>query len=201
MELRPDYPVRARRLALRPLTEADVGALVAYRSLPEVCRWVPFEPMDETLVRQRLRGPWARRHLEAEGQAILLGAELCESGELIGDVLLTWHSAADRGGEVGYVFAPARSGQGYATEAVHQLLHLAFDELGLHRVVARVDTENKASARLCRRLGMRLEAHLVENEWFKGRWADEFDFAILEHEWVVQHETGCPYQGPDREPA
>ncbi len=29
---------------------------------------------------------------------------------------------------------------------------------------------------------MRQEAHLVENEWFKGEWSDELDFAILTRE-------------------
>jgi RimJ/RimL family protein N-acetyltransferase len=34
-----------------------------------------------------------------------------------------------------------------------------------------------------RRIGMRQEAHLVQNEWFKGEWTDEIDYAILDEEW------------------
>ena len=64
------------------------------------------------------------------------------------------------------------------------LLGLAFDDLGLHRVIARVDARNDASARLARRLGMRQEAYLVRNEWFKDEWTDELDFALLEEEWA-----------------
>jgi RimJ/RimL family protein N-acetyltransferase len=30
---------------------------------------------------------------------------------------------------------------------------------------------------------MRLEAHLVENEWVKGEWSSELVYAMLEHEW------------------
>ena len=30
---------------------------------------------------------------------------------------------------------------------------------------------------------MRQEAVLVENEWFKGEWSTEVDFAILDREW------------------
>jgi RimJ/RimL family protein N-acetyltransferase len=30
---------------------------------------------------------------------------------------------------------------------------------------------------------MRLEARLVENDWYKGRWGDELDYAILAREW------------------
>ena len=72
------------------------------------------------------------------------------------------------------------------------MLHLAFDQLGLHRVVARVDARNDASQRLAARLGMRREAHLVANEWFKGEWSDEVDFALLEDEWEAQHQRGAP---------
>jgi RimJ/RimL family protein N-acetyltransferase len=34
-----------------------------------------------------------------------------------------------------------------------------------------------------RRLGMRQEAHLRENELFKGEWGDDVVFAILRREW------------------
>jgi RimJ/RimL family protein N-acetyltransferase len=30
---------------------------------------------------------------------------------------------------------------------------------------------------------MRLEAHLVENEWVKGEWQSELDYALLASEW------------------
>ena len=36
--LRPTYPIRTGRLLLRPLGLADVDALLAYRSRPDVCR-------------------------------------------------------------------------------------------------------------------------------------------------------------------
>jgi len=199
VKLAPVYPVRSARLLLRPLTEADVDDLVEYRSLPEVCRYVPFVPQSADDVIARLNGPWRQRTLAQEGTAITLGAELKDSGKLIGDVMVAWLSAEHRSGEIGYVFNPAYSGRGYAAEAVHAGLHLAFDDLGLHRVIARVDARNSASARLATRLGMRQEAHLLENEWFKGEWTDEFDFAMLAQEWPSRKLAGCP--ACDRGPA
>jgi RimJ/RimL family protein N-acetyltransferase len=184
LELRPVYPITTARLQLRPLTLADVAALVAYRSIPEVCRYVPFEPMGAEAVTARLGTSWANRAITAEGQALTLGVQLGTSGELIGDVILFYRSEAHRAGEVGWVFHPAHAGHGYATEAGEALLKLAFEGLGLHRVVARVDSRNDASARLCERLGMRREAHLLKNEWFKGDWSSEIDFALLDEEWA-----------------
>jgi len=177
---------------LRPLTEADVDDLVEYRSIPEVSRYVPFDPQSAEDVIERINGVWRPQTLDQEGEAITLGAELAESGKLIGDLVVRWLSAEHSLGEIGYVFSPEYSGRGYAAEAAHACLHLAFDDFGLHRVIARLDARNLASARLATRIGMRQEAHLLENEWFKGEWTDEFSFALLDHEWPSRKLAGCP---------
>ncbi|MEV6848087.1 GNAT family N-acetyltransferase [Actinoplanes sp. NPDC051411] len=182
-ELRPAYPISTERLLLRPLAVDDADSLLAYRSRPDVCRYVPFEPMDKQLIVDRLAGPWARTSLTDEGQSLTLGAELARTGQLIGDVVLFWHSREHRGGELGYVFNPDFAGHGYATEAGRAVLRLGFEELGLHRIVARLDERNEASAGVARRLGMRQEARLVENEIFKGEWSTELQFARLAREW------------------
>src|SRR5713101_9131559 len=85
-----------------------------------------------------------------------------------------------------YVFNPALGGRGYATEAANVMLRLGFEGLGLHRIVARIDERNESSVRLARRLGMRQEARLVRNEFFKGEWSTELDFAMLADEWYAR---------------
>ncbi len=55
--------------------------------------------------------------------------------------------------------------------------------LGLHRVIGRLEARNAASARVLEKLGLRLEAHLVENEWVKDEWQSELGYAILDREW------------------
>jgi RimJ/RimL family protein N-acetyltransferase len=177
------YPIRTARLLLRPLTVDDVDALLAYRSQPDVCRYVPFEPMTREVVHGRLTTHWANTELTDEGQALTLGVEVAGTGELVGDVVLFWHSREHGGGEIGYILNPDSSGHGYATEAAHEMLRLGFDELGLHRIIARIDERNGSSAKLARRLGMREEARLVDNEFFKGEWTTELDFAMLADEW------------------
>jgi RimJ/RimL family protein N-acetyltransferase len=175
---------------LRPLERADATALLSYRSLPLVCRYLPFEPMTSTEIAKRLAGPWAKRSMDDEGEEITLGVVLRETGELVGDALLFWRSREHCSGEIGYVFSPDVTGHGYATEAVHALMHLAFDDLGLRRVVARLDARNDASTQLLRRLGMRQEAHFVQNQWFKGVCRDELEFAMLASEWIHLPPTG-----------
>jgi len=53
----------------------------------------------------------------------------------------------------------------------------------LHRVYARCDARNAASAKVMARLGMREEAHLHEHAFVKGRWDEELIFSILDRDW------------------
>jgi RimJ/RimL family protein N-acetyltransferase len=171
----------------------DADALLSYRSLPDVARWVPFDPMTAEVIAERLAGQWSIQQIDDEDQSLTLGVERRDTGELIGDVILFWLSRLHGNGEIGYTVSPAAAGNRYAAEAAHAMLHVGFDDLGLRRIIARLDADNIASARVAMRLGMRQEAHLVQNEWFKGRWSDELDFALLKSEWDTQHPTaGCP---------
>lgn len=190
--LAPAYPIETERLLLRPIDPTgDVDAIHAYQSLPEVARYVPYEPRTREQVAERLAGRrYTRSTLDAAGQVLQLAIVLRETGALIGDALLMWHSAEHRSGEIGYELHPDHHGKGYATEAAQAMLALAFDGLGLHRVAARIDQRNQASARVLTKIGMRQEAVLVDNEWFKGEWSTEVDFAILEDEWASRRSRG-----------
>ncbi len=186
MELRPAYPIATARLHLRPLTTEDIGALLAYRGDPMVCRYLPFEAMTPKVLAARIRGDLGRREITGEGEALTLGAERIGDGRLVGDVVLFFHSEHHGAGEIGYVFHPEVAGQGFAAEACTAMLDLAFGSLGLHRVVAKMDGRNHASMRLAARLGMRQEAHHVSAELFKGEWSDLVVYAILAEEWSAR---------------
>jgi RimJ/RimL family protein N-acetyltransferase len=192
MELRPVYPIVTPRLRLRPLSVEDIPALLTYRGRADVCRYLPFEPMDERVLRERLVTDLGRRDLTAEGQGLTLGVELADTGRLIGDVVLFLRSIGNASGEIGYAFHPDVTGHGYATEACATMLDLAFDKtdgLGLHRVGAMMDARNTESARLAARLGMRQEAYFRASEMFKGAWADVISYAMLDDEWQARRKT------------
>jgi RimJ/RimL family protein N-acetyltransferase len=182
----PELPIRTDRLLLRGLGESDIESLYAYRSDPETCTYLPFDPQDRATVRERVAGVMGSTSLASQHASIALGVERVDDGRLIGDLIL-FHYQPDHGSaEVGWVFHRDAAGQGYATEAVAALLTAAFGELGLRRATARIDELNVPSARLAERLGMRAEARLVENEWFKDRWSTETDYAILDREWAAR---------------
>ena len=187
---RPEYPLRTQRLLLRPYAHGDVDGLYAYQRLPEVHRYLYTEPRTRAEVEAIVAERAGLAVLTETDKAITLVAELAQTGELVGDCMLFWRSQEHEQGEVGYVFNPAYHGRGYATEAVGALLRLGFEGLGLHRIAGHLDARNTASARVLERAGLRREAHLVENEFVKGEWADELIYGILRREWEARQAPG-----------
>jgi RimJ/RimL family protein N-acetyltransferase len=181
-------PIATERLVLRPFTLDDLDDLYAIQSRPDVVRYLYWDVRDRDEVRKVLQRKINETRLAERGDALALaitvpGAVGTSTG-VIGEIILWWQSVEHRQGEIGFVLHPEHQGRGYAVEAATAVLDLAFRELGLHRVYGRTDARNTASAALMRRLGMRQEAHFVQNEVFKGGWGDELVFAILENEWA-----------------
>jgi len=175
--------LETERLVLRPLVDDDVDAMTVYRGDAEVCRYLPFDPQTADDIRERIGHLLGSTSLEGERGGIPVGIFRRDDGLLIGDLVLFHLDRTNGNVEIGWVIRPDATGRGYATEAVRTLLDAAFGVLGVRRVVARIDAENTASARLADRVGMRLEAQLIQNEWYNGRWGDELGYAILAREW------------------
>lgn len=194
-EFRPAYPIETERLLVRPYTDDDFDALYAMHSRADVTRYVPWKTRDAEATRRALQRKVEHTALADGGDAIGLAVVLREEGSVIGDLSLMWISREHADGEIGFLFHPDHQGRGYALEASRVLLELGFRELGLHRLTGRVDARNAPSIRLMEKLGMRREAHLVENEWVKGEWQSERVYALLEHEWRAGSGEGAATTG------
>jgi RimJ/RimL family protein N-acetyltransferase len=183
MAFEPRYPIETERLRLRPFTRGDADAVFAYRQREDVAQYLFDGPMTHETATEVVGLRAGQFMLTAEGDKMFLAVEVRETHAMIGEVSLIWRDAANRQGEIGYIFNPAHHGRGYATEAARVLLDLGFGELGLHRIYARCAAANTASWRVMERLGMRREAHLRENMFVKGVWDEELIYALLEDEW------------------
>ncbi|MGW2094073.1 GNAT family N-acetyltransferase [Promicromonospora sukumoe] len=174
----PGWPVVTPRLALRPVAPDDAEAFYAWRSLPDVVRYMYQPPWDQETAKVKLR-TWSSAPFEEAGDVLVLAVEA--DGDVIGETMLKW-AAGPRQAEVGYALHPDVAGHGLATEAVRATLRLAFGSYGFHRVFARIDEENLPSVRVAQRLGMRQEARLVESDVREGAWSTELVYALLDHE-------------------
>ena len=178
-----EMPVRTGRLLLRTMTEADVEDIHAYQSRVDVCRYLSFEPRTRAQVAEKVAQYSLALALNGDGDFWQLAIERAgDPGRVIGDVYFCVKSTANASAEIGWTLHPDHAGAGYMTEAAGAVLQIAFDDLGLHRVSAELDPRNDRSAALCKRLGMREEARLVEDLWSKGEWVDTTIYAILDRE-------------------
>ena len=177
-------PVETARLLIRTMAMQDVDDIHSYQSREDVCRYLPFVPRTRDEVAAKVAQYSEAVAIAAEGDYWQLAIERrVDPGHVIGDVYFSLQSTANAAGEIGWTLHPSHAGQGYMTEAAGAILEIAFAGIGLHRVLARLDPRNGPSAALCQRLGMREEAHFVEDTWFKGEWGDTWMFAILAREW------------------
>ena len=178
-----DYPIETARLQLRPFRRGDVDAVFAYRRRDDVARFLFDDPMTRESCAEAVQARVGQIGFDREGDKIFLAVERAGDLAMIGEVSLTLRSEEARQGELGYIFNPDFHGFGYATEASRAVLKMGFEGAALHRIFARCDARNVASARVMERLGMRREAHFREHMLVKGAWDEELIYALLEHEW------------------
>lgn len=181
-DLKPtaQWPLATERLRLRPHNADDAEWLHELYSRPDVARYLLDEPWTEEVTREKLAERLAKTDIDGETGALALVIE--HDGVPIGDVALWLTDHEHRQGEIGWVLDPAQGGQGFASEAVRAVLALGFDHYQLHRITAQMDARNSASAALARRVGLRLEAHHVQDWFSKGEWTDTLIFARLTSE-------------------
>ena len=184
----PGPDIVTDRLILSPLSAADSASLFAYRSLPEVSRYQSWEPQSLDDAISFING-LASTVFDTPGTWFQLGVRLRESGELIGDLGVHFLENGQQT-EIGFTLAPSSQGRGFAAEVVLALLDLLFGQLGKHRVFASADPRNQSSLQLLQRVGMRQEAHSRKSLLFKGEWADDVVFAVLDSEWVKHEPSG-----------
>jgi RimJ/RimL family protein N-acetyltransferase len=181
--LEPTYPLETERLRLRPFVATDFDALYSMQSREDVARYLYWDARSRAEVREALEKKIASTAIRSETDGLAMAAVLPQTDELVGDFVLWLHGPEQ--GEIGFIVHPDHHGRGYATEAGRVLLGLAFEGLGLHRVIGCAEVRNTASSRVLEKLGMRLEARLVENEWVKGEWQSELVYAMLDREWLA----------------
>ena len=178
------WPIRTERLAIRPATEADGPATWHYRRQESVTLWITRAQPDREL--------YLADFTEPSRLAKTLVIEL--DGSVIGDLMLAiedaWAQAEVRDraravqAELGWSLDPAYTGNGYATEAVAELIRICFEELHLRRVIAQCFADNESSWRLMERVGMRRESHDVRGSLHRsGEWLDGLTYAMLADEW------------------
>lgn len=178
--------VVTERLVIRRFSPADAPTFAGYRDDPAVARdqsWTTPYTLERA---ERFIASLADVHPDTPGAWFQFAVDVRATSTHVGDVAAFVDGDDPRLARVGVTLSPAAQGRGYATEALVGLLDYLLLARGKHRVAADCLARNTASARLLRRVGMRLEAHRVRSVWEDGEWLDELEFAVLRDEWVAR---------------
>ena len=178
-------PLSSEHLVLRRFAGEDAGAFLRYRNDPEVACYQSWTNCSAAEAEEFIRTQQSLPEF-APGEWFQLAITMKSTNELVGDCGVRFHAPDARQAAIGVTLARAHQGRGFATEALSCLFDHLFRVGKLHRITVDTDVENIAMQRLAERLGMRREAHLRQSLWFKGRWADEYFYAILRDEWVAR---------------
>lgn len=170
--------IETERLMLRAFTAQDAEPLFEYLHKPTASCF--FDLALENIEAGRAEA--IKRAAEGNYLAVCLK----DSGVLIGDLFA---EQEDDTFSIGWNLNPRFAGQGYAFEATEALVRHLFTERSARRLYAYVETTNKASEKLCLKLGMRLEGVFKEFVSFqndaegKPLYEDTMQYALLRKEW------------------
>jgi len=174
-------------ITLRPIEYDDWPAVHDWARRLDSCRYQAWGPNTEAETQAYVREAarlWHQLPQTSYPHAVLAGLPGLpgSSGPAVigvGDL----HLRGSGQGEIGYGIHPRAWGRGLATAVARELLRIAFEEQGLHRVYATCDPRNVASARVLTKIGMTHEGRLRETALIRDGWRDSDLFAILVHEW------------------
>jgi len=174
------------RVRLRGTRESDLPALAAAMMDPaiRVTQSHTATPLSEATARS-LIGEWSA---SKNGADVGFSVEtLTDDPELVGHVGLFGIGVKDRCGTVGIMLVRAQVGRGYGTDAMRLIVGFGFREVGLHRIQLGVYSFNPRAIAAYRKAGFVEEGRQREAVHHDGRWYDDVQMSILEHEWRAGH--------------
>lgn len=167
--------ITTNRLKIRSFRETDIEDIFEIYSNKNTCRFLLHEPWTSSTKEEEFQKKLTANQL-TQDTAISLACEL--DNKVIGDISI-WYTEMKETVEIGFAFNDVYSRKGYATEAIRSVIEYLFSIEKIHRIQANLDARNFSSAKLCERVGMRKEAHFIEDYWNKGEWTDSFVYGML----------------------
>ena len=162
------------RIQIRDIRESDTDVIFSYRSLESVARyqyWEPYTRKQTLEFIDRCKNP----NLSKKGEWIGMAIIAKELNLLIGDCSL---KVGDGSAEIGCNISPLYQGKGFATEVLKMLISYCFNSIGIREVYGITDSENKASIRLMKSVGMIRLSEFEEKLICKGLECIEYKYSI-----------------------
>ncbi|ONI86623.1 GNAT family N-acetyltransferase [Saccharothrix sp. ALI-22-I] len=178
----PDFGVKptlsGELVLLRPVTAADVPALMPMFGDPEITRLTGSHGgVDEV----RLRA-WYDTRGDQDDRLDLAVVEQA-TGDVVGEAVLNDWDAGNESCGFRISFVPGTFGRGLGTEAVRLIVGYGFEKLGLHRIALEVYAFNPRARRVYEKVGFVAEGVLRDALLWEGERVDATVMSILAPDW------------------
>jgi [ribosomal protein S5]-alanine N-acetyltransferase len=115
-----------------------------------------------------------------DGYSVLL---ILLGEKVIGEIAIMYWDHNNEKNEIGYAIGPMYRRNGYAYEAISEIIKYMFEMLKRNRIQASTDYDNKASRRLLKKLGFIEEGHFRQTEYKDVVWKDSCSYAFLREDY------------------
>ncbi len=168
--------IKTENLLLRPINASDIHPILNGLSHPEVIKYygVSFFSLEEVKVQMDW---YARIEREETGRWWAIADPADE--HFYGAIGIHDIHPQHRKAEIGFWLLPECWGKGYITEAATRIIKHSFEDLGLHRIYAYVESENHNSKKVMHKLGFVYEGTMKECESKDGKWIDLEMYGLL----------------------
>lgn len=181
-----DKKLNTTRLELRRIRESDDRDMFEYTSNPSISKFLSWSPHTEIAQTQRYISSLLEEYSSIHSYAWAL--ELKELNKFIGIVRIFDISFGNKRGELSYILNPSFQGKGLITEAIKSVLKFCFKEIGLNRIQAKCTSDNYASEKVIRNVGMSFEGTLKEFWINKGIRTDAKSYALTYSDYISSAE-------------
>jgi UDP-4-amino-4,6-dideoxy-N-acetyl-beta-L-altrosamine N-acetyltransferase len=173
--VKSDLIIKGKQIYLRPITIEDTDMVLKWRNKKEVVgNYIYRKPIT---TEEHLN--WLKTKV---GTGLVHQFVVCmvEDGKPIGSVYLQHFELENKKAESGIFIGDDNvQGRGIGTEAVMLLKKYAFEDLGLHKLLARVLAYNIASLKLHEKAGYIKEAYLKDELYIDGKYEDLILFGAI----------------------
>jgi ribosomal-protein-alanine N-acetyltransferase len=171
------FPVlHTARLSLIEISDAHRIGLFNLFTDPKVTEYYHVIPIKEEQDLQKVIGLFRSRYHEKTG--IRWGIALKGTENIIGTIGYNSFTQGHRASIV-YALMPGYWGNGYITEAMHEVIRFGFKELGINRVEAEVMPGNVLSEKVLEKLGFTYEGLLRQWALWQGKYYDMKMYSLL----------------------
>ena len=174
--------LKTERLKLEELSLGDLDDIHQLHLLPETDEFNTLGIPENIETTKQLVFEWIKQQQNVPRTSYVFSVRLAETNQFIGLLALNLGKTNYKIAETWYKIHSAYWRRGYTTEALLELLNFGFHELGLHRIEAGCAVENIASIRVLEKVGMIKEGSKRKILPIRGKWVDNYIYAILDTE-------------------